>query len=47
VNIDQTNANENMDMPAHLKTYENFVTFVKFAVGTVAIVLIGMAILLT
>ena len=36
-----------MDMPAHVKTYENFNTLVKFAVGTVAIVLIGMAILLT
>lgn len=34
-------------MPAHVQTYENFTTFVKFSVAAVAIVLIGMAIFLT
>jgi hypothetical protein len=47
MNIDQAEANGNMDMPAHVKTYRNFVTFVKFSIATVAIVLIGMAIFLT
>jgi hypothetical protein len=47
MNIDQADANENMDMPAHVKTYQNFMTFMKFGIGTVVIVLICMAIFLT
>ncbi len=41
--IDQTEANKNMDMPAHVRTYENFVIFVKWGIATVAIILIAMA----
>jgi hypothetical protein len=46
MNIDLSDANENMDMAAHVKTYENFGIFVKVSIATVAIVLIGMAIFL-
>lgn len=45
--IDLTNANENMDMQAHVKTYTSFMTFVKFAVLIIALILIGMAVFLT
>jgi hypothetical protein len=45
--IDLTDANENMDMAAHVKTYENFGLFVKVSIASVAIVLTGMAIFLT
>jgi hypothetical protein len=47
MNIDQADANENMDMPTHVKTYNNFMSFLKYAIGTIALVLIGMAIFLT
>jgi hypothetical protein len=47
MNIDMADANENMDMPAHVRTYQNFGTFVKYAIGVVAVLLIGMAIFLT
>ncbi len=47
MNIDQADANENMDMPAHVKTYKNFMTFMKFGIGAIVVVLIGMAIFLT
>jgi hypothetical protein len=47
MNIDLTDANENMDMGAHVRTYENFGLFVKVSIASVAIVLIGMAIFLT
>jgi hypothetical protein len=45
--VDLTEANENMDMPAHARTYHHFTQFVKYSIGAVAIVLIGMAIFLT
>jgi Bacterial aa3 type cytochrome c oxidase subunit IV len=45
--IDMTDANENMDMPAHEKTYGNFVSFVKYSVAFIALLLIAMAIFLT
>jgi hypothetical protein len=35
------------DYPAHEQTYEGFVTLVKFGTGTVALILILMAIFLT
>ncbi len=41
--IDQAEANKNMDMPAHVRTYEGFMTFVKWGVATVVIILIAMA----
>ena len=44
---EQTNAGETMDMPAHEKTYKNFIGFVKLSIAVVAIILIGMAIFLT
>jgi hypothetical protein len=47
MNIDMSAADESMDMPAHVRTYENFGSFVKYSIGTIAIVLIGMAIFLT
>ena len=47
MNIDQADANENMDMPAHVKTYESFMGFVKFGIGAVVTLLILMAIFLT
>jgi len=47
MNIDLADANENMDMEAHIRTYRNFSTFVKYSIGTIAILLIGMAIFLT
>jgi hypothetical protein len=47
MNIDMADANENMDMPAHVQTYRNFSVFVKYGIGTVVILLIGMAIFLT
>jgi Bacterial aa3 type cytochrome c oxidase subunit IV len=46
MNIDLSDANEGMDMAAHVKTYENFGIFVKVSIASVAIVLIGMAIFL-
>jgi hypothetical protein len=45
--IDQTEASEAMDMPAHVKTYENFMGFVKFGIAAVATILILMALFLT
>ncbi|MBI4724799.1 MAG: aa3-type cytochrome c oxidase subunit IV [Rhodomicrobium sp.] len=47
MNIDMTAANENMDMPAHVKTYRNFMTLVKYSIATVVIILIAMAFFLT
>jgi len=47
MNIDMAEANENMDMPAHVRTYRNFSSFVKYGIGAVVILLIGMAIFLT
>jgi hypothetical protein len=47
MNIDLTDANQNMDMGAHVRTYENFGLFVKVSIASVAIMLIGMAIFLT
>jgi len=46
MNLDTTDSNENMDMPAHLKTYGNFMRFVKYGIATVATILILMAIFL-
>jgi hypothetical protein len=47
MNIDLTDANEKMDMAAHVRTYENFGLFVKVSIASIAIILIGMAIFLT
>ena len=47
MNIDLADANKNMDMGAHVRTYENFGIFVKVSIAAVAIVMIGMAIFLT
>jgi hypothetical protein len=47
MNIDMSAANESMDMPAHVRTYKNFGSFAKYSIGTIAIVLIGMAVFLT
>jgi len=45
--IDMTDANENMDMPAHERTYRTFVSFAKYSVAFIALLLIAMAIFLT
>ena len=45
--IDLADASESMDMPAHVRTYQNFGTFVKYSIGVIAILLIGMAVFLT
>ena len=34
---------EGNDYPAHEQTYENFITLVKWGMGTVILILIGMA----
>ena len=47
MNIDLADANKNMDMDAHVRTYQNFGIFVKVSLASVAIILIGMAIFLT
>ena len=47
MNIDLIDANGNMDMNAHVRTYENFGIFVKVSIAAIAIILIGMAIFLT
>ena len=47
MNIDLAEANENMDMEAHVRTYRNFGTFVKYGIGSTVILLILMAIFLT
>lgn len=47
MNIDMADASQNMDMPADVRTYRNFGTFVKYSIGVIAIVLAGMAIFLT
>ncbi len=39
MNIDQTGANENMDMAAHVKTYKNFMSFAKFGIAFVVSIL--------
>ncbi len=36
-----------MDMNAHVQTYQHFGTFVKYSIGFLAVLLIGMAIFLT
>ncbi len=40
-------ADENMDMAAHVRTYRNFATFVKYSTGGATLLLICMAIFLT
>ncbi len=45
--IDMIDANENMDMPAHERTYRTFVSFAKYSVAFIALLLIAMAIFLT
>ena len=45
--IDMTTANDNMDMAAHIRTYRNFVSFVKYGIAAIVVLLIGMAIFLT
>ncbi len=47
MHIDFAEANENMDMPAHVKTYHHFISFVKYAIAAIAILLIAMAVFLT
>jgi hypothetical protein len=47
MNIDVADASESMDMAAHVRTYQHFGTFVKYSIGAIALLLIGMAIFLT
>ena len=47
MNVDLTAANENMDMPAHVQTYNNFMRFVRFGITAVVVLLIFMALVLT
>lgn len=47
MNSDAPRTDNQMDMAAHIRTYENFLTFVKYTIATVAVILIGMAIFLT
>jgi hypothetical protein len=44
MNIDDSNANPAMDMPAHIKTYRSFVRFVQFGVLAVVIILVLLAV---
>lgn len=44
---DQSNVNEAMDMPAHEKTFQNFIAFLKYGMASVAVILAVMAIFLT
>ena len=34
---------EGNDYPAHEQTYQNFITLVKWAMGVIVVILIGMA----
>ena len=45
--VDYSKANEKMDMQAHVKTYENFTRFAKYATLVIVLILIGMAVFLT
>jgi Bacterial aa3 type cytochrome c oxidase subunit IV len=47
MNIDLTEANENMDMAAHVRTFHNFGNFIKYTIAVLAVLLAGMAIFLT
>ncbi|MFY9643367.1 MAG: aa3-type cytochrome c oxidase subunit IV [Rhodomicrobium sp.] len=47
MNIDLADANENMDMAAHVQTYRHFVTLLKYSAGGILLLLICMAIFLT
>jgi len=47
MHIDLADANENMDMAAHVRTYRNFATLVKYSIAAAAFLLICMAIFLT
>lgn len=38
--IDPSDANENMDMPAHARTYNNFMTASKFVAAFVVFILL-------
>lgn len=47
MHIDLADANENMDMAAHVETYRKFATFVKYSIGGAVVLLICMAVFLT
>ena len=47
MHIDLADANENMDMAAHVETYRKFGTLVQYSIGGAVLLLICMAIFLT
>ena len=47
MHIDLTDANESMDMAAHVQTYRKFTTLVKYSAGAILLLLACMAIFLT
>ncbi len=47
MNIDLADADENMDMAAHVRTYRKFANLVKYSIGSAVLLLICMAIFLT
>ena len=47
MHVDLADANENMDMAAHVETYRRFVTLVKYSIGGALLLLICMAVFLT
>ncbi len=47
MHIDLADANDNMDMAAHVETYRHFLNLVKYSIGGALMLLICMAIFLT
>lgn len=47
MHIDLTDANENMDMADHVRTYRKFANLVKYSAAAVLVLLICLAIFLT
>lgn len=46
MNIEFANSGSNMDMPAHARTYNNFIKFMRISIVAAAVILILMAITL-
>ena len=47
MSLDLAGRNENMDLAAHVRSYENFAVFMKHSIAALAIAPIGMAAYLT
>jgi Bacterial aa3 type cytochrome c oxidase subunit IV len=46
MSVDTSQGNQNMDYAAHQRSYNLFITLIKYAAGAVAVILIGMALFL-